>query len=97
MRTPRTRHRGSAALPAPWSRTGVAEPVGRAGAADPAAAMALLAPLERRVLWLRLARGLTSAEVAERLSMTPADVRLVQHRALEALRGHLGGGAGGGS
>ncbi|UVS79049.1 RNA polymerase sigma-D factor [Actinokineospora sp. UTMC 2448] len=52
-------------------------------------AIAALPPVQREVLRLRLLEGLSADEVAERLSMTPAAVRLVQHRALTALRVYL--------
>jgi RNA polymerase sigma-70 factor, ECF subfamily len=49
----------------------------------------LLAPLtdhQRRVLWLRVAEGRSSAEVAALLGTTPMAVRVVQHRALRQVR-----------
>ncbi len=50
----------------------------------------LLAPLSekhREVAWLRLADGLTSAEIAERLGTTPGNVDVMFFRATKTLRG----------
>ena len=57
--------------------------------AGTAAAMAALPAVQREILRLRLVDGLSADEVAERLSMTVATVRVAQHRALEALRARL--------
>lgn len=46
----------------------------------------LLAPAARELINLRVAAGLSAAETAEILGMTPGAVRVAQHRALQQLR-----------
>jgi RNA polymerase sigma-70 factor (ECF subfamily) len=48
--------------------------------------LARLAPEERQVLELRLARGLSSEETAAAMGSTPDAVLVAQHRALQRLR-----------
>jgi RNA polymerase sigma-70 factor (ECF subfamily) len=45
-----------------------------------------LPPTQREVLLLRLIVGLSAAETAEALDLTPGSVRVLQHRAVSALR-----------
>ncbi len=45
-----------------------------------------LAPLQREILILRVAGGLTAEETADTLGTTPGAVRVAQHRALGKLR-----------
>jgi RNA polymerase sigma-70 factor, ECF subfamily len=77
---------GRAAIPGPRP-TPADERAASATAAT--AAMAALPEAQREILRLRLVEGLAADEVAERLAMTAAAVRLAQHRALEALRAGL--------
>lgn len=83
MRLPRSTPRGRAGTPTtgPRADADLPPPLARA--------LSVLAPVERRVLWMRIGRAMSSAEVADALSMTTASVRVVQHRALTALRAHL--------
>ncbi|WP_245614084.1 sigma factor-like helix-turn-helix DNA-binding protein [Actinokineospora inagensis] len=52
--------------------------------------MAVLTPLQLRILRLRVVDGKTAEEVAVKLDMSPTAVRITQHRALERLRERLG-------
>lgn len=55
--------------------------------------LADLRPLEREVLLLRVVAGLAVEQVAAVLAITPGHVRVLQHRALSALRRALESGA----
>jgi RNA polymerase sigma-70 factor, ECF subfamily len=48
--------------------------------------LATLPPLHREIVTLRIAVGLTAAETAEALGISPGNVRVTQHRALAKLR-----------
>jgi RNA polymerase sigma-70 factor (ECF subfamily) len=48
--------------------------------------LALLPERQRRILVMRVALGIPTAEVADELGMTPIAVRVEQHRALKLLR-----------
>lgn len=52
-------------------------------------AVADLPPRQRAVLHLKYALGLDAVEIAERLDMTPGNVRVVLHRAIKLLRERL--------
>jgi RNA polymerase sigma-70 factor, ECF subfamily len=54
--------------------------------------MHALPPMDREILVLRVAAGLSVAETAEVVGLTPAQVRVVQHQALAYLRALLDGG-----
>lgn len=54
-----------------------------------AALLSTIAPRQREILVLRMVVGLTAAEIAPLLGMSPTAVRVAQHRALVALRGRL--------
>lgn len=55
--------------------------------------LAGLRPIERDVLLLRVVAGLGVEQTAHVLAITPGHVRVLQHRALSALRRDLAGGA----
>jgi RNA polymerase sigma-70 factor, ECF subfamily len=55
--------------------------------------LAGLTPRQREVLVLRIAVGLSAEETAAAVGSTPGAVRVTQHRALNRLRGLIGGGA----
>jgi RNA polymerase sigma-70 factor (ECF subfamily) len=50
-----------------------------------------LTPRQREVLVLRIAVGLSAEETAQIVGSTPGAVRVTQHRALNRLRGEIGG------
>lgn len=50
-----------------------------------------LTPRQREVLVLRIAVGLSAEETAQMVGSTPGAVRVTQHRALNRLRGIIGG------
>ena len=50
-----------------------------------------LTPRQREVLVLRIAVGLSAEETAQAVGSTPGAVRVTQHRALNRLRGVIGG------
>jgi RNA polymerase sigma-70 factor (ECF subfamily) len=50
-----------------------------------------LTPRQREVLVLRIAVGLSAEETAQVVGSTPGAVRVTQHRALNRLRGVIGG------
>lgn len=50
-----------------------------------------LTPRQREVLVLRIAVGLSAEETAKIVGSTPGAVRVTQHRALNRLRGEIGG------
>ncbi|MBM7773642.1 RNA polymerase sigma-70 factor (ECF subfamily) [Actinokineospora baliensis] len=76
MRTPKTPHGRRLVIPGP-----------RRDSADP---MAVLTPLQLRILHLRVVDGHTAEQVATKLDMSPTAVRITQHRALQRLREQLG-------
>jgi RNA polymerase sigma-70 factor, ECF subfamily len=53
------------------------------------ALLATLTPTQREVLTLRIVVGLSSADTAAITGLSPASVRVTQHRALNRLRHHL--------
>jgi RNA polymerase sigma-70 factor (ECF subfamily) len=69
-----------------------------AGSSDPAAALAAwqllgrLAPRQRAVLHLTVVEGMTDAEIAPLLAITPASVRAHRRRARESVTRMLQGG-----
>lgn len=72
-----------------------ADPVGSgAGADEPGLAelLPMLAPLDRDIVLLRAATGLSAADTAAALGLTTGQVRVAQHRALTKLRAKLGEG-----
>ncbi|MFI5587434.1 RNA polymerase sigma factor ShbA [Amycolatopsis sp. NPDC051758] len=54
--------------------------------------VALLPPLHREILSLRIIAGLSANEVAEALGISAGNVRITQYRALTKLRGMIGDG-----
>ncbi|MEV4054941.1 RNA polymerase sigma factor ShbA [Amycolatopsis sp. NPDC049688] len=52
--------------------------------------LALLPPLHREILSLRIIAGLSANETAEALGISPGNVRITQYRALTKLRGMIG-------
>lgn len=54
----------------------------------------VLPPTQRDVLLLRAIVGLSAKETAATLDLTPASVRVIQHRAVTTLRHHLAPAAG---
>jgi RNA polymerase sigma-70 factor (ECF subfamily) len=55
-----------------------------------ATALGYLEHLEREIIVLRVAVGLSATETAEALGLRPGAVRVLQHSALRALRRQLG-------
>ncbi|TVT24848.1 RNA polymerase subunit sigma [Amycolatopsis acidiphila] len=62
-------------------------PVG--AASDLMGLLPILSPLDRDIVLLRVATGLSAAETAMVLDLTPGQVRVAQHRALTRLRSML--------
>lgn len=52
--------------------------------------LARLSERERNIILMRVVAQLSAEEVGEALEMSPGAVRVTQHRALKALRNHLG-------
>ncbi|SEQ95871.1 Sigma-70, region 4 [Actinokineospora terrae] len=75
MRTPKTPHGGRLVIPDPRG--------------DATGQMAVLTPLQLRILHLRVVDGHTAEQVAIKLDMSPSAVRITQHRALQRLREQL--------
>ena len=65
------------------------------GTAEMRRLLSTLPTTQREVLLLRVAVGLSAAETAAVLELTPGSVRVIQHRAVGALRSRLATAAGG--
>ncbi len=68
---------------------GEAQPLGPEASPHVARAVGDLPARQRAVLHLKYALGLDAVEIAERLDMTPGNVRVVLHRAVKLLRERL--------